>query len=109
MQGIPVLPNGEPLRRTLVIAGSYSQFATWCRFSKVNPRGRNVRYVSASHHLRGVRGVDLVYTGPGPWQWMSPIWDGIHVLRATGSIVDTYDQYDAYDIVPNIVEGPPDV
>lgn len=110
MLGIPVSPNGDPLRKALVIAGNYSQFRHWCNFSQVNPHSRNVRYVFRPDDVRGYRDVDLVYTGrwhdrPGT----GDLLDYLGVLFRRGEITSVYSQYESAYIEPNVIEGPPPV
>lgn len=108
MQGIPVLTNGDPVRRTFVLAGSYQQFRHWCRFSRVNPNSRNIRYVNDAHCLRGVRDIDLVYTGTYysefPLRKMGDVNHVLRHLRALGEVKNDYEQYESCDIEPNIVD-----
>lgn len=106
MEGIPVYPSGDPVTRTLVIAGSYQQFCNWCMYSQVNPRSRNVRYIMGDHYLRGQSGVDVVFTGT--YRLDQPTWAAYRHLLHTESILTGYDQYEAADVVPNVVEAPVD-
>lgn len=108
MRGIPVLPSGDPVRRTFVLAGSYRQFGHWCMFSRVNPNSRNVKYVDEAYRLRGVRDIDVVYTGTYyddfSLRRMRAINDVLRYLRALGEIKNDYEQYESCEIEPNIVD-----
>lgn len=51
------------MRRILVIAGDYSQFAQWCRENGFRPYQYPVVYVRSWHSLLGIHAADVVYTG----------------------------------------------
>jgi hypothetical protein len=108
MKGIPVTEKGDPLRVTRVLAGSYSQFDNWCRFSRVNPRSGMVKYVHRVDSIRGLRDFDLVYTGTWfdrPEREIVPIQHAIDYFNFRGGIKKVYSQYESADIEPNVVEG----
>lgn len=111
MKGIPVLPDGNPVRRTLVLAGDLSQFRNWCMYSQVNPRSRNVCFVHDHRQLLGLNDFDVVYTGTWydqPWSTRREyIGDTLIRHRVLGDIKNSYYQYESADIEPNVVE--PDV
>lgn len=104
MKGIPVLPNGDPLRLTFVVAGSFAQFSNWCLYSQVNPRSRNVKYLGSPWIMRGYSGFDVVYTGTYVSRRdLGPVYDDLDDYRALGKIGQIYRQFEAADIEPNIV------
>jgi hypothetical protein len=63
MKGIPVLPNGDPVTRTFVIARDFRMFHIWCQYSRVNPNSLNVVYVSSYDRLRGQFRGDFAWVG----------------------------------------------
>jgi hypothetical protein len=105
-KGIPVLPGGDPVRRTFVIAGNYRQFRNWCMYSRVNPRSRMVCWLHRPDQVFGVQDIDLVYTGtrpdgpPGLW---TKIYRQVDCLQALGEIATVYRQYKSADIRPSVV------
>lgn len=105
MQGIPVRANGDPVRRTFVIAGSYTQFTNWCMYSRVNPRSRLVKYASGPCCMRGYSDFDVVFTGT--YQYHRDIRlireDLLH-YSAVGEIKHTYDQYESCEIEPDVID-----
>lgn len=107
MKGIPVTPKGDPLSVTRVLAGSYTQFSDWCRFSRVNPRSGMVKYVHYEYDIRGLRDFDLVYTGTWfnrPEREIVPIQQVIDYFNGRGEINKVYAQYESAHIEPNVVE-----
>lgn len=107
MEGIPVYPNGDPVTRTLVFAGNYSQFSNWCMYSRVNRRSRMVKYIMGEQDLHGYHGVDLVFTGLCHTRRDYAIELGVvRYLNLSGAILTEYGQYESADIIPNVVEAP---
>lgn len=112
MIGIPVLPNGDPVRKTFVFAYNFQQFGYWCRFSRVNPRSRNVVFLHDTHQLRGLNDFDLVYTGTDDgWSYTSgsvhnrmKIHHDIQRLHSLGCIKNVYSQWESADIEPNVID-----
>lgn len=106
MKGIPVRSNGDPVRRTFVFAGTYTQFGHWCMYSRVNPCSRMVRCLSSPWDIRGYRDFDLVYTGTyyDHRDW-SLITVELSYYSALGEIGQTYDQFESCEIEPYIVDG----
>lgn len=109
MKGIPVRPNGDPVRRTFVIAGSYRQFEDWCRYSRVNPHsGLAIPVTDATHGVRSFRGVrdcDFVFTGL--WHLI----DRGHIISEYVAMIEAnphyegqrYYQVDACEIEPDVI------
>lgn len=107
MLGIPVTPNGEALRKTFVIAGSYHEFRNWCMFSRVNPRSRNVKFVSDAWSMRGYSDFDVVHTGHYAHRRdIEAIWNELRHYRAIGAIKNDFEQYESCEIEPNITGMP---
>ena|SRR5690242_5154197 len=105
MKGIPVRANGDPVTRTFVYAGDYGQFLSWCRYSRVNPRSRMVKYISSDQTLRGVRMFDLVYTGTFKhWRDDMQIIHVMHYHRQLGNILKTWTQNESCEIEPDVVD-----
>jgi hypothetical protein len=105
MKGIPVRSSGDPLTRTLVLAGSYTQFSNWCMYSRVNPRSTMVRYVNDDQALRGNYDFDLVYTD----RWsdrrdVGAILNQVRYLRAIGALQRSYNQFESCEIEPDVVD-----
>jgi hypothetical protein len=103
VKGIPVRPDGEPARKTLVLAGSYRQFAAWCMYSRVNPHARNVTFLTSLWDIRGYADFDLVYTGT--WEARADLASLLHELawyEARGAIGQMYYQRESCDIVPSV-------
>jgi hypothetical protein len=98
VKGIPVHVDGNPVRRTFVIAGNHTQFVGWCMRSEVNPRSRNVCYLYSAKHLRGSRDVDVVFTGSGE------ITPEIRWYLQVVGVHEWHYNREAYEIEPNVVE-----
>ena len=106
MKGIPVLPNGDPVRRTIVIADNYQEFRYWCMFSRVNPNSRMVRFASTWDRLRGISDCDFVLAGLCRNQPDREMRRSMQVIRnCPGYAGETYHQYEPADIEPDIVHG----
>lgn len=104
MKGIPVLESGDPLRLTLVVAGSFAQFRNWCRYSQVNSRSRNIKYLSGVWNIRGYSDFDVVYTGTEAQRRdLGPVHREINYYQALGEVGQFYYQFESADIEPNIV------
>ena len=113
MKGIPVLPNGELLRRTFVITQSMSQFGNWCRYSRVNPNSGLAAPVTSTRTgvgiWRGVRDCDFVFTGL--WHLIPDLLViSEHVRRIEENPHYSglrYYQIESADIEPNVVSRYP--
>ena len=105
MKGIPVRANGDPVRRTFVIAGSYTQFGNWCMYSRVNRNSRMVKYASGPWCMRGYSDFDVVFTGTYlDRRDLGPIREDLLHYSALGEIKHTYDQYESCEIEPDVVD-----
>ena len=104
-QGVPVLQNGDPVRKTFVLAGSHTQFLNWCRYSRVNPRSRNVHYLDGAQKLHGFNDFDVVYTGTENPRHLAVLRELVY-RGALGYIKHTYGQHESCEIEPNVVDTP---
>lgn len=113
MKGIPVRPNGDPVRRTYVIAQTHSQFRNWCRYSRVNPdSGLATAITDATYSVRlfrGIRECDFVFTGL--WHMIDRghvISDYIVRIEANPHYTgQRYYQVDSCEIEPDVIDDSP--
>lgn len=103
MKGIPVLPNGDPVRRTCVVAANFREFSNWCMYSRVSPRSRNIRWLDNVYGLQGINDFDLVFTGSPVYA--DDISDALIMHQSLGDIKATYHQRESADIEPDIVQA----
>lgn len=113
MIGIPVLPNGHPLKRTFVITQSMHQFGNWCMYSRVNPNCGLADPITGTQTglgvWRGVRDCDFVFTGL--WHLIPDYWVIAGRIRMIEENIHyaglRYYQVESADIEPNVVSRYP--
>lgn len=105
---IPVLSNGRPARRTVVITPSWHYFDAFCHYSRINPRDRNVKWAWGDQSVRGLGYYDLdvvLYDTslswlPRPVRYWFDAWSQLNI---DGKV---YSLGEACMLTPNIVEEP---
>ena len=104
MIGIPVLPNGDPVRRTVLVCASYEHANNWAMYSRVNLRSRNL-IIATPDNIRGLNDFDVVYYGPY-WRVRNKhlIFDAMNYYKSARRSVKEYYQYEGYNIEANVVK-----
>jgi hypothetical protein len=73
------ITNGEPSEKILIIARNMLYVNEWCREHGVNPKSRNVKFVSGITHLYGVKGAYYVDLGTDDIEFRT-LLEGLKIL-----------------------------
>jgi hypothetical protein len=88
------------MKITLVIAGNYAQFLTWCKDNHRSPYDTRIRYINSLHQLYGFKPDAVVIVKTGTWQ-EGPLFRGRHSVRYAGSRKDMDNQM-VHDLIAHL-------